>query len=96
VALSNRDANGNLVIVDGVMQTGVGSGLYNQSSQTGTLNTTTGVGSSTGSALAIGNNITVVTNGSYNTVIVNATQTNNAPVTAGTVLNGQLNLTNGG
>ena len=49
-----------------------------------------------GSATAIGNNLVVVTQGSYNTVIVNATQTNTGAVTATTqVLNGKVDL-NGG
>ncbi len=44
-----------------------------------------------GSATAIGNNLTVITNGSYNTVLVNATQINNGNQTAHTTLNGEAN-----
>ena len=41
-----------------------------------------GVGGYAGST-AIGNNLTVVTQGNYNTVIVNSNQVNNGAVTAG-------------
>lgn len=44
-----------------------------------------------GSATAIGNNLTVITTGSYNTVLVNATQINNGNQTANTSLNGDAN-----
>ena len=103
VNVSNRDANGNLVVQNGVIQSGVGTSLFNISGQPGSAALTGGVGqtnsgttNTSGGALAIGNNVSVVTNGSYNTVIVNATQTNTGQVTATTVLNGQINLNSGG
>jgi holdfast attachment protein HfaA len=37
-----------------------------------------------GSSTAIGNNLTVVTQGNNNTVIVNSTQINNGNISAGT------------
>lgn len=56
-----------------------------------------GAGGGTGarigaSATAIGNNITVITQGSGNTVTVNAEQTNTGSQSAIVVLNGRLNL----
>jgi holdfast attachment protein HfaA len=101
VNASVRDANGNLTILDGVIQTGNDSSVFGKLSTSGALDqfsgaggvTTSSGGTSTGTATAIGNNLVVVTSGSYNTVIVNANQTNNGAVTATTtVLNGQVNL----
>ena len=98
VNVSTRDANGNMTIVNGVMQ-GVEGTIF--ANATGASTSTTGAGSSAtgsgvGSATAIGNNLVVVTQGSYNTVIVNATQTNTGAITATTqVLNGKVDL-NGG
>lgn len=87
VNFSIRDANGNLTIVDGVMNTGrdqstlAGSSIYEGSGYSG-------VGASyTTGATAIGNNLNVVTTGNYNTVIINSSQTNNGAVTA----NGYVN-----
>lgn len=95
VNVDTRDANGNRVIVDGVIQSGSSNGVFNKQSQTGVGDTVSGAGV-VGANTAIGNNITVITQGSNNTVIVNATQTNTGAVTATTVLNGQINLNNGG
>ena len=82
VEYSTRDANGNRVIVDGVMLTGDDQSTFTRSG--GSLDSYSGVGSQGGSSTAIGNNLVVITQGSYNTVIVNSTQTNNGNVTAGT------------
>ena len=72
VDVSMRDANGNLVVVDGQIQAGAAGSVF------------AGAGgvSSSGSATAIGNNLNVVVNGDYNTVIVDSTQTNTGDVTA--------------
>ena len=75
---STRDANGNRLVVNGIIQ--VGSGSF-ASASAGASASASGVGSG-GAATAIGNNLTVVTNGSYNTVVVTSTQTNNGDVTA--------------
>ena len=91
IDVSTRDANGNRVIVDGIIQDGSDNSTYTE---------TTGAGSTFGgaggrgwhSATAIGNNLQVITQGNYNTVIVNSTQINNGDVTAGTSLNGTLRL----
>lgn len=87
VNFSLRDANGNLTIVDGVMNTGrdqstlAGSSIYEGANYSG-------VGASyTTGATAIGNNLNVVTTGNYNTVIINSSQVNNGSVTA----NGYVN-----
>ena len=80
VDYSTRDANGNRVIVDGVILTGDDQSTFTRAG--GSLDTYSGVGSQGGSSTAIGNNLVVITQGSYNTVIVNSTQTNNGDVTA--------------
>src|SRR4051812_27495457 len=86
VQYSTRDANGNRVIVDGVMLTGADQSVYSSSQSSGSLDSYSGVGASGGwgSSTAIGNNLTVVTQGSNNTVIVNSSQINNGAVSAGT------------
>ena len=91
VDVSTRDANGNRVIVDGVIQDG--SDGYTETSGAGS--TYAGAGSrGWGGATAFGNNLQVITQGNYNTVIVNSTQINNGDVTAvnDSVLNGELDL----
>ena len=81
---SNRDASGNMLIVDGIIQPGssYASSEAKSSSYSG------GVGLGSSSATAIGNNLNVVTQGNFNTVIVNSTQINNGNVTAGAKTNG--------
>ncbi len=89
---STRDANGNRVIVNGIMGSGNVSTLQGA--------TQTGVGGMPGQwgnnvgATAIGNSLNVVVVGQWNTVIVDSTQINNGDQTANTSLNGQLNLGN--
>ena len=92
---STRDANGNRLIVDGIIQSGASS----YSRQTGGVASAySGAGRGSGSSAAIGgstaigNQLNVVVQGSWNTVIVNSNQTNNGDVTAGTALNGNLDL----
>ncbi|CAN5263514.1 hypothetical protein BH10PSE1_BH10PSE1_26960 [soil metagenome] len=93
---STRDANGNRLIVDGIIQSG--SSAYSNSS--GASSSYAGAGSSSsggtviGGATAIGNSLNVVVQGNHNTVIVNSRQTNTGNITAGTALNGTLNLGN--
>lgn len=87
---STRDANGNRLIVDGIIQSGASS----YSRQTGGVSSSySGVGGSgdanaVGGSTAIGNNLNVLVQGNRNTVIVNSTQTNTGTITAGTSLNG--------
>lgn len=92
VDVSTRDANGNRVIVDGLILTGEDQSTFARTS--GVFDSYAGVGSQ-GGATAIGNSLVVVTQGNYNTVIVNSTQTNtgnvsaSAKATSGGVGNGQ-------
>ena len=90
---STRDANGNRLIVDGIIQSGASS--YSRQSG-GVANAYSGAGASRGTTIggstAIGNQLNVVVQGSWNTVIVNSNQTNNGDVTAGTALNGNIDL----
>jgi len=86
VEVSTRDANGNRVIVDGIIQSGEDQSSFSFGSGAG--ESYSGVGSLGGGATAIGNSLVVVTQGNYNTVIVNSNQVNNGNVSAGTNLNG--------
>ncbi len=83
-ASSNRDANGNLLIVNGVM-----SGAGSVSQQDGMRQTGT-PGGAGASATAIGNSLNVQVTGTWNTVIVDSTQTNNGNQSASAALNGKL------
>jgi holdfast attachment protein HfaA len=71
---STRDANGNRVIVNGriELEGTLSGGLMD------------GFGTGIGSAQAIGNQLNVVTQGNYNTVIVDSIQINNGDVSAST------------
>ena len=83
-----RDANGNLVVVDGVIQAGQDQSVFsNSGAAAGAFDVVSGVGGS-GAATAFGNNLVVVTQGSNNTVIVNSVQNNSGAVTATTSLSG--------
>ena len=92
---STRDANGNRLIVDGIIQAGASS-YSSQSSGVASAysgsGATTGNGLAIGGATAIGNSLNVIVQGNRNIVIVNSRQTNNGNITAGTVLNGTLDL----
>lgn len=79
---STRDANGNRVIVNGQF-----AGANYSQTQGGYK---AGVGFGGPSATAIGNSLNVVTNGSWNTVIVTAEQENNGDQNAEVVLNGKV------
>lgn len=90
---STRDANGNRLIVNGIIQAGASSYA---SASGGVSSSFSGAGTSGGSAIggstAIGNNLNVVVQGNHNTVIVNSSQVNNGAISAGTSLNGTLRL----
>ncbi len=79
IDFSTRDANGNQVIVDGLILKGQDQSSFSSSS--GAVDTFAGVGA-VGGASAIGNNLVVITQGNYNTVIVNSQQTNTGDVSA--------------
>ncbi len=87
---NTRDASGNRVIIDGRIMTGMDQSSLSTSSASagGWSQATAGAGYSSGQA--IGNQLNVITQGSWNTVIVNSTQTNTGNQTA--VLNGKIDL----
>lgn len=92
-----RDASHNRLIVDGVMQTGEDQSSYSESDTGGAYDRHTGAGRG-GAYTAIGNNLSVVVQGNWNTVIVDSTQINNGDVIAGPKageqgeLNGGVNI----
>ncbi|MGC1301582.1 MAG: holdfast anchoring protein HfaA [Caulobacteraceae bacterium] len=94
VNVNTRDANGNLVITDGVIQAGADNSVFSHLSVGGASDTFSGAGAM-GSATAIGNNLSVNVSGNNNTVVVNATQTNTGNISATTTLNGKVNLDGG-
>ena len=86
VEYGTRDSSGNRLIVNGLIQSGETQSNFSQVSG-GVFSGGSGVGSG-GSSTAIGNNLVVITQGSWNTVIVSSVQTNTGDVTAGTTTNG--------
>jgi holdfast attachment protein HfaA len=90
-----RDANGNRLIVNGIIQSGASSYTSQSggaaSAYAGAGSTGNG-GTTIGGSTAIGNQLNVVVQGSRNTVIVNSTQNNTGAINAGTALNGNINL----
>jgi len=82
-----RDSAGNRVIVNGRI-------INDTSTLNGGLNTgwgqTSGASGLLGNSSAIGNQLNVVTNGSFNTVIIDSTQINNGDQSV--YLNGELDL----
>jgi len=91
---SLRDANGNLTVVNGQFTSanfGTAAGASASGSGAGSSFAGAGMSGATatqGTATAIGNQLNVVTLGSNNTVVVNATQTNNGNQTANNTVNG--------
>ena len=79
------DANGNMVVENGLIRNTAAGSVF-ASSSAGVETNYSGAG---GTASAIGNNLNVVVEGNYNTVIVNSTQTNTGAVTATTTINGK-------
>lgn len=79
-----RDANNNRVVINGEIQTAGMTSVAGEFSALsgGAGSASSGAGSSTNTATAVGNLLNVQVTGSWNTVIVSATQTNNAAVTA--------------
>ncbi|WP_427791591.1 holdfast anchoring protein HfaA [Brevundimonas diminuta] len=88
---TTRDANGNRLVVDGIIQQN-GSAYSRSDSSSSSSHFNGGVGSGAGTSIggstAIGNNLNVVVQGNRNTVVVNSNQTNNGDIHAGTTLNG--------
>ena len=79
------DTNGNMVVENGLIRNSASGSVF-ASASAGVETSYSGAG---GTASAIGNNLSVVVQGSYNTVIVNSTQTNTGAVTATTAVNGK-------
>ncbi|OAB61835.1 hypothetical protein AY599_09355 [Leptolyngbya valderiana BDU 20041] len=82
-----RTRAGNRVVINGVIQTGVG--VSAQASAYGSAQTGAGAGGggyygpfASADATAIGNQLNVVVSGNYNTVVVNSRQNNNGDITA--------------
>lgn len=71
-----RDANGNRVVIDGVIMTSSNQNLFSGGAASASA------GASVGGATAIGNSLSVVTQGNYNVVVVDSRQINNGAVTA--------------
>lgn len=91
---NTRDANGNRLILDGRIMTGMDASTFSSATASASSwsQSMSGAGFSNGSTSgqAIGNQLNVITNGNYNTVIVNSTQINNGNQTA--TLNGKIDL----
>ncbi len=73
---NTRDANGNRVIINGMIMNGNDQSNFSF----GAASAFAGAGA--GGATAIGNSLSVITQGSNNVVIVDSTQTNNGDVVA--------------
>lgn len=101
---STRDANNNRVIMNGLIQDGQGGSQVNVYGATN--NTASGAdyfrsgadnftaGAITATSTAVGNQINVNVSGSWNTVVLDSTQINNAPVTSSVTV-GKRNTSNG-
>jgi len=91
---NTRDANGNRVILDGRIMTGMDqSTLSTATASAGAWSQATagaGFGGGISTGMAVGNQLNVITQGNWNTVIVDSTQINNGNQT--TVLNGKIDL----
>ena len=90
IDVSTRDENNNQIFINGRMDAPSGS-VFSRSSGASRSSSEGGVGGR-GLATAIGNNLTVVVQGSWNRVTVDSTQINNGDVSAQTSLNGSLDL----
>ena len=94
---STRDANNNRVIMNGVIQDGQGGSQINVNANGQTSGAdffrsgadSFTAGALTASSTAIGNQINVNVNGSWNTVVLDSTQINNAPINATITVTGR-------
>lgn len=91
---STRDENGNRLIVNGLIQSGASAYSRTSGGVSSWGNWSLGSDGRTtvGGSTAIGNSLNVVVQGNWNTVIVNSNQINNGNVSAGTSLNGTIDL----
>lgn len=88
---SMRDANGNLIAVNGVVTSSASAQASAAAWGASFGGSGAGFGQ-LGGATAIGNNLNVTVQGNWNTVIVDSTQINNGDVSATVELNGQVDL----
>lgn len=91
ISVGTRDANGNRLIVDGIIQVGADNSVYARAGAFGAGDSFAGAGA-LGGASAVGNSLNVTVQGSWNTVIVNSNQTNTGAITATTDLTGKVDL----
>ena len=89
---STRDANGNRTVVNGLIEggSGVAFGSANAVASASASASASAFAGGYSQGTAVGNQLNVITQGNYNTVIVNAQQTNSGNQTV--ILNGKLNL----
>lgn len=85
---STRDSQGNRIIKDGVIQSGVGGSKITTNTNTAVYGAAFFESGASNSATAIGNLVNVTVEGSNNTVVLNSVQTNTGSVSATAVLNG--------
>lgn len=99
---------GNRVVINGIIQTGVGVSAQAQAYANADANASIGVAGgmmggsgqygpfASANAFAVGNQLNVVVNGNYNTVVVNSNQTNTGDVTANADANADSAAAQGG
>lgn len=99
---------GNRVVINGIIQTGVGVGAQAQAYANANASAQVGVNGALGAggglygpfasanAFAVGNQLNVVVNGNYNTVVINSRQINNGNVTANADANAENDNAQGG
>jgi holdfast attachment protein HfaA len=88
-----RDANSNLMIVNGVIGgASAGAGATAAAGASAGFSQQDGVGQTSAGATAIGNSLNVNVIGNWNTVIIDSTQINNGDQNAEVSLNGDLKL----
>jgi holdfast attachment protein HfaA len=87
---STRDANGNRTIVNGLIEGGSGVAFGSANAMASASASASAFAGGYSQGTAVGNQLNVITQGTYNTVIVNAQQTNTGNQSV--VLNGKLNL----
>ena len=87
---SMRDANGNLLVINGIITNGSNQGLFSGGgvSTAASGAATSGSGAFASGSTAIGNSLSVVTQGNDNIVIVDSRQTNTGTVTANSTTSG--------
>ena len=78
VDVGMRDANGNLTVINGVITSGANANAF----AGGAGSAFAGAGAGSSSATAIGNNLTVITQGDNNVVVIDSRQVNTGTVTA--------------